>query len=52
MIRASAEASGDMELRFDVGDRVDCRTNQGNGMEWLPGTVVRTNYTDCSFEGE
>ena len=53
LIRASfVEASGDMELRFDVGDRVDCRTNQGNGMEWLPGTVVRTNYTDCSFEGE
>ena len=41
------------ELRFDIGDRVDCQVANGNGgSEWLPGTVVRTQYTDCSFEGE
>ena len=50
MIRASSKASGDMELRFDVGDRVDCYTDHEK--EWLPGTVIRTNYTDSSFEGE
>ena len=42
------------ELRFKVGDRVECKVQIGqcqDEMRYSPGTVVATNYWEQTFEG-
>ena len=42
-IRRSSTA--EMPLRFEEGDRVECRIDGG----WVPGTVLRTRYREDDF---
>jgi len=53
----AAPANVKVDLRFSVGDRVECmvpdkagNTNNFNSFSWSPGTIVQTNYTVSSEE--
>jgi len=38
------------ELRFDVGDRVECSVgDRQNVRKWLPGTIIKTHYKEPTF---
>jgi len=51
---SKVEQTTDAELRFNVGDRVECavgspRDQNSNSRRWLPGTIVKQWYSEVTF---
>jgi len=48
---SKAEQMMDAELRFGVGDRVECSVgdDRQNVRKWLPGTIIKTHYKEPTF---